>query len=170
MKGETMLRRHGLQAFVMAAVVGLLAALLTIRRGQTSEDPGGPAFPQPEVRRSSQGVLRTTLHARIADNTLVDQVSGEARLVHTPTYEGTIPGPTLVVKPGDTLSLDLVNDLPPNPEVQRMGFFPHHQYTTNLHTHGLSVSPLGISDNIFRQMEPGTTNPIEVKIPSALSM
>jgi FtsP/CotA-like multicopper oxidase with cupredoxin domain len=46
-----------------------------------------------------------------------------------------------------------------------MGFFPHDPYTTNLHTHGLSVSPLGISDNIFRLMEPGTTHPIEVKIP-----
>ena len=160
-----MLRRHWLQAFVVAAVVGLLAAFLTIRRGQTSQDPGGPAFPQPEVRQSSQGVLRTTLHARIAANTLVDQFSGETRLVRTPTFEGTIPGPTLVVKPGDTLAMDLVNDLPPNPEGQRMGFFPHDPYTINLHTHGLSVSPSGISDNIFRQMEPGTTHQIEVNIP-----
>ena len=36
----------------------------------------------------------------------------------------------------------------------------------NLHTHGLEVSPLGISDNIFRKMEPGTANDVEVKIPS----
>src|SRR5919109_730255 len=160
-----MLRRHWLHAFVLVAVLGLLAAFLTIRRGQTSPGHDGPGFPQPEVRQSSQGVLRTTLHARIAENTLVDQVSGETRLVRTPTYEGTIPGPTLVVHPGDTLSMDLVNDLPPNPEVQRMGFFPHDPYTTNLHTHGLSVSPLGISDNIFRLMDPGTTHPIKVEIP-----
>jgi FtsP/CotA-like multicopper oxidase with cupredoxin domain len=160
-----MVRRHGLQAFVVAAVLGLLAAFLTIRRGQTSEEPSGPAFPQPEVRQAAQGTLRTTLHARIAENTLVDHVSGETRLVHTPTYEGTIPGPTLVVHPGNTLAMDLVNDLPPNPEGQRAGFFPHDPYTTNLHTHGLSVSPLGISDNIFRQMAPGTTSPIKVEIP-----
>jgi FtsP/CotA-like multicopper oxidase with cupredoxin domain len=160
-----MLRRHWLQAFVVAAVLGPLAACLTIRRGQTSQDPGGPGFPQPEVRQSSQGVLRTMLHARIAENTLVDQVSGEARLVHTPTFEGTIPGPTLVVKPGDTLAMDLVNDLPPNPEGQWMGFFPNDPFTINLRTHGLEVSPLGISDSIFRHMEPGTTNPVEVNIP-----
>jgi FtsP/CotA-like multicopper oxidase with cupredoxin domain len=165
MKGEIMVRRHWLQAFVVAAVLGLLAAFLTIRRGQTSPGHDVHGFPQPEVRQSSQGVLRTTLHVRIGENQLVDQVSGETRTVHTTTYEGTIPGPTLVVRPGDTLAMDLVNDLPPNPEVQRDKAFPHDPNTTNLHTHGLSVSPLGISDNIFRLMEPGTTSPIKVEIP-----
>src|SRR5260370_14594227 len=112
-------------------------------------------------------MLKTTLHVLIGENPMVDGFSGEHRVIHTPTFEGTIPGPTLSVKPGDTLSIDLVNDLPANPKVQRMGFFPHDPYTINLHTHGLSVSPLGISDNIFRQMEPGGThNPIEIKIPA----
>jgi FtsP/CotA-like multicopper oxidase with cupredoxin domain len=111
-------------------------------------------------------VLRTTLRASIAPNKLEDQFSHETRWVDTPTFEGTIPGPTLLVEPGDTLSIDLVNDFPPNPKIQRMGFFPNQQYTMNLHTHGLEVSPLGISDNIFRLMEPGTANDTEVKIPS----
>src|SRR5919106_6136965 len=118
-----MVRRPWLHAVVVAAVLGLVAAFLTTRRGQTSEDPSGSAFPQPEVRHSSQGTLRTTLHVRIGENRLVDHVSGETRTIHTTTYEGTIPGPTLVVEPGDTLALDLVNDLPPNPETQRKGFF-----------------------------------------------
>ena len=128
--------------------------------------PAPFTFPQPEVRESSGGSLTTTLHARIADNMLVDQFSGGQRVVHTPTYEGTIPGPTLSVQPGDTLSIDLVNDLPANPTVQRGGGFPHDPYTTNLHTHGLSVSPLGVSDNIYREMKPGTTNHIQIKIPA----
>jgi FtsP/CotA-like multicopper oxidase with cupredoxin domain len=135
----------------------------------SSSGPLPPApftFPQPEVRESMGGTLTTTLHVGIADNMLVDQFSGAQRLVHTPTYEGTIPGPTLSVQPGDTLSIDLVNNLPANPAGQREGFFPHDPYTTNLHTHGLSVSPLGISDNIFREMKPGTTNHIEIKIPA----
>jgi FtsP/CotA-like multicopper oxidase with cupredoxin domain len=110
------------------------------------------AFPQPPLRRSSGGVLRTTLHARIAENELVDQFTGETRVFRTPTFEGTIPGPTLVVRPGETLSINLVNDLPPNPPVQRKGAFPHDPYTINLHTHGLGVSPLGIADNVFREM------------------
>jgi FtsP/CotA-like multicopper oxidase with cupredoxin domain len=123
-------------------------------------------FPQPEIRKSSGGVLQTTLHACIGTNTVVGQPSGETRVIHTTTYEGTIPGPTLVVKPGDRLSIDLINNLPLNPKKQRGSFFPHDRYTTNLHTHGLEVSPLGNSDNIFRKMEPGTTNHIRVDIPA----
>ncbi len=135
-------------------------------RGAISEanaDPSG--FPQPQVRRSRHGVLRTTLHACTGTNTIVDQPSGATRSIDTPTFEGTIPGPTLSVEPGDTLSILLINDLPANPRGERGNAFPHDEYTLNLHTHGLMVSPLGISDNIFREMAPGTANQIEVKIP-----
>jgi len=72
----------------------------------------------------------------------------------------------LLVKPGDKLSILLINDLPANPKRQRKGFFPHDPYTLNLHTHGLEVSPLGISDNIFREMKPGTAHQILVDIPA----
>jgi len=96
---------------------------------------------------------------------VVDEASGATRQISTPTFEGTIPGPTLSVEPGDKLSISLVNALPANPNGQRNGAFPHDPYALNLHTHGLRVSPLGISDNIFREMEPGTANQIEVDIP-----
>src|SRR6516162_9459635 len=85
--------------------------------------------------------------------------------IHPPTFEGTIPGPTLKVKPGDKLSILLVNDLPSNPTNERDNAFPHDENTLNLHTHGLTVSPLGVSDNIFREMKPGTTNLIQIDIP-----
>src|SRR5947209_6230078 len=98
-----MLRRHWLQGVVGAAGVGLSAAVLTTCQDQTLPDPSLHGFPQPQIRQSASGTLRTTLHARIAANTLVDQFSGATRVVHTPTFEGTIPGPTFVVKPGDTL-------------------------------------------------------------------
>jgi FtsP/CotA-like multicopper oxidase with cupredoxin domain len=42
----------------------------------------------------------------------------------TPTYSGTIPGPTLVLNPGDTLKINHVNNLPPEPADQRGGRFP----------------------------------------------
>src|SRR6266540_6124473 len=67
----------------------------------SSEPTSLTALPQPEIRRSSHGVLKTTLHACIGRNKLVDQASGESTVIHTTTSEGTIPGPTLVVKPGD---------------------------------------------------------------------
>ena len=44
------------------------------------------------------------------------------------------------------------------------GAFPHDPFTTNLHTHGLTVSPDGISDNVLRRMEPGTTNAVQVDV------
>jgi FtsP/CotA-like multicopper oxidase with cupredoxin domain len=64
------------------------------------------------------------------------------------------------------MSISLVNDLPANPPGERDGAFPHNENSLNLHTHGLTVSPLGISDNIFREMEPDTTNQVEIQIPA----
>ncbi len=166
-----MSRRRWQQTLVGAGVSGLLAASVTLSWGQTSSDTQASAeaegreFPQPEIQSSTRGILRTTMRARIATNKLVDQYSGEIRKVRTLTFDGTIPGPTLVVNPGDTLAIDLVNRLPANPEVQRMGAFPHDPYTINFHTHGLEVSPLGFSDNVFREMEPGTTHVVQVEIP-----
>ena len=65
---------------------------------------------EPEVRRSVNGELRTTLHVRYAYKDI-----GGYRL-YLRSYEGTIPGPTLRVRPGDVLRIRLVNDLPPNPD------------------------------------------------------
>ncbi|TMJ41681.1 MAG: hypothetical protein E6G90_19820 [Alphaproteobacteria bacterium] len=136
---------------------------------EANSDPSG--FPQPEVRQSRHGrhgVLRTTLHACISTNEMLDQNApppGKIVKFHPPTFEGTIPGPTLEVKPGDSLSILLVNDLPFNPPNERDNAFPHDEYTLNLHTHGLTVSPLGISDNIFREMRPGKAYQIEIDIP-----
>ena len=112
-------------------------------------------------------VLRTALHACISTNEMLDLNAQppETVEIHPPTFEGTIPGPTLKVKPGDKLSILLVNDLPSNPTNERDHAFPHDENTLNLHTHGLTVSPLGVSDNIFREMKPGTTNLIQIDIP-----
>lgn len=128
-------------------------------------DPSG--FPQPQVRRSRHGVLQTTLHACISTNKMLDENVQPPQMVkfYPPTFEGTIPGPTLEVKPGDRLSIFLVNDLPFNPPNERGGAFPNEENTLNLHTHGLTVSPLGMSDNIFREMRPGTTNLVQIDIP-----
>jgi FtsP/CotA-like multicopper oxidase with cupredoxin domain len=133
---------------------------------ETGTDPSG--FPQPQVRRSRHGVLQTTIHACISTNEMLDQNAQPPTTVefHPPTFEGTIPGPTLKVKPGDRLSILLVNDLPFNPANERDNAFPNSENTLNLHTHGLTVSPLGMSDNIFREMRPGTTNLIQIDIPS----
>ncbi len=122
--------------------------------------PGAP-FVEPEVRRSANGELKTTLRMQYA----YKDIGG--RRLYVRTYEGTVPGPTLRLKPGDVLRINLINDMPPNRDHGPVDHaLPHRFNNTNLHTHGLHVSPSGISDNVMRIMEPGGSYEIEIAIPS----
>ena len=67
----------------------------------------------------------------------VPLAGGEATVLG---YNGGLPGPTLHLQPGDRLRLDLANRL---------------SEATNLHVHGLHVSPQGNGDNTFLAIEPG---------------
>src|ERR1700731_1962977 len=68
----------------------------------------GAHFIEPEVRRSANGELRTTLRLQYA----YKDIGGYRLFIRN--YEGTIPGPTLRLKPGDVLRIQLINDLPPS--------------------------------------------------------
>src|SRR5258707_2848300 len=72
------------------------------------------SFPEPQVRRSLNGLLRTTLHACIATNDMLDQNSMPPQIVkiQPPTFEGRTVGPTLLVRPRDGMTIFQVNDLP----------------------------------------------------------
>src|SRR5215207_2459159 len=114
---------------------------------------------EPEVRQSVDGVLETELHVEYA---YVD--TGGYRLFMR-TYGGAVPGPTLRVQPGDTLRIRLNNDLPPNRSDALFDQdLPQQLNTTNFHFHGSHVSPDGISDNIFRVMDPGQSSDIQIAI------
>jgi FtsP/CotA-like multicopper oxidase with cupredoxin domain len=77
------------------------------------------------------------------------------------TYNGKSPGPTFVMDPGDTLDVELVNELPALHDdcTDDMNQF-HGLHTTNLHTHGLHVSPSTDAsgefdaDNVFISVTP----------------
>lgn len=99
----------------------------------------------PEVRQSKDGVLETQLRASFGPVT----VDGQPKVART--FESSYPAPTLRAKPGDTLKIKLINDL---------------DEVTNLHTHGLHVSPSNNSDNVFLTVEPGTSFDFEIKIPA----
>ena len=73
-------------------------------------------------------------------------------------YNKSIQGPLLVADPGDTLKIKIVNDLEVNETYKYFG-------STNLHTHGLHVSPLGKGDNVLISIDPGETWETEIKIP-----
>ena len=116
---------------------------------------------EPEVRRSVDGELATELRVHYA---YVD--IGGYRL-SLRTYEGAIPGPTLRVQPGDALRISLINDLPPNrAEMPLDTDLPHHFNTTNLHVHGMHVSPSGDADNVLRSMEPGQSYDVAIAVPA----
>ena len=84
-------------------------------------------------------------------------------------YNGTLGGPTLRCRPGDRLRVNVINQLPANPD-QGMVIddhnVPHHFNSTNLHTHGLHVSPQGNSDNVFVDIQPGQSFQYEYQIPA----
>lgn len=61
-------------------------------------------------------------------------------------------GPTLAIKPGDRLRIRLKNSLPEEP--------------TNLHTHGLVISPSGNADNVLLSVPPGMSNLHEYEVPA----
>jgi FtsP/CotA-like multicopper oxidase with cupredoxin domain len=114
-------------------------------RGTPASSPWGPAdLAEPEVLRSQGGVLALDLLAAVS----AIQVAGRAATALT--YNGTLPGPTWHVRPGDRLRVRLTNQL---------------SQTTNLHTHGLAVSPTGSSDNPFVAVEPGQVFDYDIHLP-----
>ncbi|WP_211695312.1 multicopper oxidase family protein [Mycobacterium spongiae] len=77
------------------------------------------------------------------------------------SFNGAVVGPTLRAKPGDTLQIALVNALPVNPDPMPANMnIPHNFNTTNLHTHGLHVSPQKPADYVLLEVLPqGTALP-----------
>jgi FtsP/CotA-like multicopper oxidase with cupredoxin domain len=90
------------------------------------------------------------------------------------SYGGCKSGPAIFVKPGDTLRVDLINKLekddpsclPNPPSGLGLPALVDCFNTTNLHTHGLHVSPAGNSDNVLLNIAPQTKFPYEINIPS----
>jgi FtsP/CotA-like multicopper oxidase with cupredoxin domain len=70
----------------------------------------------------------------------------------------TLIGPTLHVHPGDRIHVKFVNALGNG----RDGM----QRPTNIHYHGLHVSPLGVGDNVFRTFDDGHTYESVVDLPT----
>jgi FtsP/CotA-like multicopper oxidase with cupredoxin domain len=115
---------------------------------------------EPEVRRSVNGVLETTLSCRYAYKNI-----GGQRL-YMRSYEGLPHGPTLRMKAGETLKVRLSNDFPPNRDAMPKNMaIPHQFNNTNFHFHGAHASPSGISDNVMRSMVPGRKYDIEIALP-----
>jgi len=157
---------------------GLGAAGATLAAGVLEGQSAGPAsaqawpparrsarrprmLPQPRVQRSSHGVLDVRLTAVPA---VVDM--GAPELVKTYTWNKVVPGYTWEINPGDTLKVHLRNRLPYMRPPKHMVMDRPHEWThTNLHTHGLHVSPSGNADNVFIDIPPGEDHRFEIPLP-----
>ncbi|MEH1056921.1 multicopper oxidase family protein [Micromonospora sp. CPCC 206171] len=113
----------------------------------SSEQTGLP-LRDPEQRVSQDGVLRV----RIALERRQVDVAG--RKLWAMAYNGHYMPPTLRFRPGDRLELAFEN---------RLG------EPTNLHVHGLHVSPRGNSDNVLTHIHPGETFHYSYQFPRNLA-
>jgi FtsP/CotA-like multicopper oxidase with cupredoxin domain len=106
-----------------------------------------------------------------ADPPVVGNLSRESRLVEVSlearpapvniggytatllTYNGSYPGPTIRVRRGDHLRIKFKNSL----YMMGNNLLGHDRDISNLHTHGLHVSPSGNSDNMMVIVNSGDT-------------
>lgn len=142
---EPLTRRQALilaGAGTASLVVGGAGLLWSTDSGSNSA--AGQMLAEPRVMRSVNGALQVKLSAAEGQA----RVAGRQATVMT--YNGGLPGPTLIVRPGDRLAVSLKNGL---------------SKVTNLHVHGLHVSPEGNSDNVFVSVEPGKSFDYEYQLP-----
>jgi FtsP/CotA-like multicopper oxidase with cupredoxin domain len=132
------------RSFLTAAGVAAGSALLQLPRAAAGAQQ--PLI-QPSEIRSRNGRLEIALSAAPGRVQL-----GEYTFPGL-LYNGSYLPPLLRVRLGDTMRVRFTNALADDP--------------SNLHYHGMSVSPQGKSDNVFVHVHPGQQFDYEVRIPAA---
>ena len=138
-------RRRALQLGGLGLLSAALGGTGLALGGGARLDPAtGAVMTEPETLRSADGALQVRLEA----------VAGRVRIAGREAtaygYNGGVPGPTLRLRPGDRLQIKLVNRL---------------DAPTNLHVHGLHVSPEGNGDNVFVTVDPGESFDYDYRLP-----
>ncbi|MEO8671746.1 MAG: multicopper oxidase domain-containing protein [Tahibacter sp.] len=108
------------------------------------------------------------------ESTIYNPSTGRYDKVHLRSYRspGTQPpvpfvAPLIHTQPGETVRIGLNNTLPVEPNCTPPNInTPHCFNSTNLHSHGLWVSPTGNSDNVLLTIRPGVKFEYEYNIPS----
>jgi len=109
------------------------------------------------------------------DGEIRNPQSGKTDKVRLRGYVGTgtskdVPfvGPTVEIRPGETLRMTLRNTLPPDSTCEPSGGSantPNCFNGTNMHTHGLWINPAGNSDNVLISIDPGVDFQYEYNVP-----
>ncbi len=120
------------------------------RRDKRHRSTAGHAFADPvEMHNFSTipGIVEVDLEAKPS------WVNVNGTLANLLTYNGAYPAPTIRVKKGDILKVHFKNSL----DMMGKNILGHERQMTNLHTHGLHVSPSGKSDNAMLMLMSGDT-------------
>ena len=151
-----LLRTCGGAAILLGIVISLVASAAMVA---TAPPPVGTVrfgLPQPQAKRSVAGRLRQRLVVDVGE----DNFGVVAR-----RYGGTAPAPTLLVEPGDTLTVDVQNKLGPEAQGDSLMTGLHRPNTTSLHVHGWHVSPK--EDDVFTLIAPGSSKTYVYHLPSS---
>ncbi len=103
------------------------------------------AKPSNKVYKSINGLLEADLTASYSQVKIGEQTA------YLMTYNRQIPAPRLEAKPGNKIRINFTNKL---------------SQPTNLHYHGLHISPTGKADNVFLQINPQETFIYDFTIPN----
>ncbi|MFD7232031.1 multicopper oxidase family protein [Streptomyces sp. NPDC059881] len=151
--------------FLLAALVLMPACMPAPGAGthaHRSLSPTGLATvsPSPAVTGPVSADLRDPAQVVSRDGLLRTRIVVERKKVELAgrplwalTYNGQYMPPTLRLKPGDRMEITFDNRL---------------DKQTNLHVHGMHVSPAGNSDNVFLAIKPGKTFQYSYRFPESL--
>ncbi len=142
-------------AAVILAVVVALMTLSYVRVDSTTPFARRYGLRQAPLRRSRGGALRTRLRVGAGP---------DAFGVVSRRYERSTPGPTLVVAPGDAVTVELVNGLGAEDGAARARDSLRRPNTTSLHMHGWHVSPR--EDDVFSLVAPGESKRYDYHLPA----
>jgi FtsP/CotA-like multicopper oxidase with cupredoxin domain/peroxiredoxin len=160
------MRRDVVLAALLAVCPGVLAppparaddtgkrprTLVPVQRSLEAARASNNTFRQPE--ELAYGGFHV-LSVRKVRTFLPGAANGNPQEVEMLTYNGRLVGPTIRVRRGTVVNILVKNELPGKDADHPDGDIPYGFCTTNLHTHGLHVSPEDPSDNVFRSIPPG---------------
>ena len=132
-------------AYAMRSGAAILAPAVLPQAARAAPQQGEPLV-QPLEIHSENGLLEATITAAPGRVQLGDFVFPGY------LYNGAYLPPLLRPRLGDTMRITFKNNLADDP--------------SNLHFHGMSVSPQGNSDNVFVHVHPGHQFEYEVRIPA----
>jgi FtsP/CotA-like multicopper oxidase with cupredoxin domain len=146
--------------------------LLELRKEPT---PRTTLLAAPKATPGVRAEKQFDLNIDYSDGRLFNPATQRFDKVHLRSYVGTdtnpqrpYVAPTIEVNPGDTVRISLNNKLPQDPSCINWTDDldkPHCFNGTNLHAHGLWISPTGNSDNVLLTINPGVSFQYEYNIP-----